>query len=135
MNQLGTLTTAATQERIASIIERSFDTRPMPSGDVTQREVDRRVDIAKSTFVVLLNECGWSEQRILDHLPAFLARALDGEEAIPEWAQRRVGDDETAGWGAEAAGRVESERRLSALAATRDEQPLIIVPGRTRHGK
>lgn len=130
MVQFGSLQTPRTQERISFVVEDSFETRPMPSGNVTLREVKRRVDMAKDVFLVLLNECGWSEQRILDHLPAFLTRGLDGQEPLPGWARRRVGDTESASWGAEAAGRVQSERRLSALAAGGTDGPRIIVPGR-----
>lgn len=130
MVRFGTLQTLQTQSRISGIVEDSFKARPMPSGNVTLREVQRRVNMAKDTFLALLNECGWSEQRILDHLPAFLCRGLDGEAPIPEWAKRRVGDTESASWGAEAAGRVQSERRLSALAAGGTDGPRIIVPGR-----
>lgn len=131
MVQFGTLQTPRTQERISQIVEGSFESRPMPSGNITLGEVQRRVGIAKDTFLVLLNDCGWSEQRILDHLPAFLSRGLDGQEPIPQWAQRRVGDTESASWGAEAAGNVQSERRLSALAAGGTDGPRIIVPGRS----
>jgi hypothetical protein len=133
MSELGPLETKETQEKVATIIEGSFETRPMPSGNITRAEVDRRVEMAKEVFRVLHAECKWSEQRIMDHLPAFLVRGLDGEEPIPDWAQRRIEDTESAMWGAEAAGRVEPERRLSALAKAGDE-PLIIVPGRTGHG-
>jgi hypothetical protein len=125
---LGKLADAETQQRVSEIIEDSFDTRPMPSGNVTRGEVQRRVEMAKDIYTTLLNECLWSEQRILDHLPAFLARGLDGSEAIPDWAKLKISETESAMWGAEAAGRVEPERRLSALSKSKHE-PLIIVPG------
>lgn len=129
---LGPLTTKDTQEKVATIIESSFDTRPMPSGNVTQREVDSRVALAREIFRVLWNDYRWSEQRIVDHLPQFIVRGLDGEDPIPDWV-RVEGDSGSAMWGAEAAGRVESERRLSALAKTGDappgDAPLIIIPG------
>lgn len=129
MSELGSLNTVETQAKVVAVIEASFEARPMPSGVITRREVTRRVELAKEIFRVLLAECLWSEQRILDHLPAFLVRGLDGDDPIPQWAKRKVGDSESASWGAEAAGRVEHERRLSALAKA-GEEPLIIVPGR-----
>jgi hypothetical protein len=116
MTTAAPLRSADTRKKLAGVIEKSFDARPMPSGDITQGEVNRRVDLAKEIFDALFNECHWTEQRIMDHLPTFLVRGLDGEEPIPEWAKRKVDDDESAMWGAEAAGRVEKERRLSALA-------------------
>lgn len=127
--ELGSLLTESTQLKLATIIEDSFDTRPMPSGVITRAEVDHRVSIAKDVYQVLLNESRWSEQRILDHMPVFLTRALDGEEPLPDWAKVREGDNGSAMWGSEVAGQVEQDRRLSALATTGDE-PLIIVPGR-----
>lgn len=129
MHQSSLLNNRETQARVTTIVEDSFEARPMPSGKVTLREVRRRVAIAKDTFLSLLNECGWSEQRALDHLPAFLVRGLDGLDPLPDWARRRMGDDEHVGWGAEAAGTVESERRLSALAAG-NGGPTVVVPGR-----
>lgn len=125
---VGKLADIKTQRRVSEIIERSFETRPMPSGEITQGEVRRRVEMAKHIYTTLLNDCLWTEQRILDHLPAFLARGLDGLEAIPDWAKLRISDTESAMWGAEAAGYVEPENRLSALAKSKHE-PLIIVPG------
>jgi hypothetical protein len=115
--------------RLSSIVADSFRTRPMPSGEPTDKEVKDRMTICLTCFVVLLEEAGWTSQRVLDHLPSFLARALDGQEPIPTWARRKMTDSETTMWGADAAGKVESERRLSALAKTGD-QALIISPGR-----
>lgn len=111
-----------TLERIAVVIEESFDSRPMPSGNITQREVTRRVDMATDIVSTLVHESRWTEQRALDHLAAFLARGLDGSEPIPEWAKIAIVDG-SAMWGVEAAGRVEKERRLSALAS--DKVPLV----------
>jgi hypothetical protein len=129
---LGPLTTKDTQAKVAAIIDDTFDSRPMPSGNITQREVNSRVTLARELFRVLWADFKWSEQRILDHLPAFIVRGLDGEEPIPEWVKVE-GDSGAATWGVEAAGRVEKERRLSALAKTGDapttDAPLIIMPG------
>ena len=129
----GTLRQYETQQRITTIIEQSFDTRPMPSGTITGREVKRRVDLARDIYLVLLNDCLWSEPRILDHLPAFIARALDGEEPIPDWAKKKEGDSGSRMWGVESAGKVESERRLTALSQT-ERSPLIVLPGKGHHG-
>ena len=129
MADFASLNAGTTHDKVVAVIERSFEARPMPSGVITRGEIKRRVEIAKDIFRELHADCHWSEARILDHLPAFLVRALDGEEAIPPWAARRVGDDESAMWGSEAAGRVAAERRLSALSKLRGE-PLIITPRR-----
>lgn len=115
-------------ELAARAVEESFRTRPMPSGVVTQREVVRRVEIVQKIFRTLQHDAGWSEQRICDHLPAFLARALDGMDPVPAWAQRRMGENESVMWGSEAAGRVEPERRLSALSKAGDGPSLVVVP-------
>ena len=130
MSELGTLETKETQAKVSAVIETSFNVRPMPSGNVTRQEVNRRVEMAKDIFRTLHSECKWSEQRILDHLPSFLVRGLDNEEPIPDWAKRKIDDTESAMWGAEAAGRVKPERRLSALSKAGGE-PLIIQPGST----
>jgi len=114
---------------ITNVIEASFDSRPMPSGNITRREVLRRVELAKDVYLTLVNESGWTGQRALDHLPAFLVRGLDGLEPIPDWAKIMIGADGSAMWGAEAAGRVERERRLSALSRSGESSP-IIIPGR-----
>lgn len=115
-------------EQAARAVEESFRTRPMPSGQITAREIVRRVELVKEIFAVLQNEAGWSEQRIVDHLPAFLARGLDGLDSVPAWAQRRMGEGESVMWGSEAAGRVEPESRLSALSKVGDGRPLVVVP-------
>lgn len=129
---LGPLETQETMAKVVAIIEDSFDTRPMPSGSITRSEIDSRTMLAKEIFRVLWNEMRWSEIRILDHLPAFIARGLDGDEPIPSWVTKQ-GETESASWGAEAAGRVEKERRLSALATSQDvampSEPMIIIPG------
>lgn len=130
-NSLGTLNTRETLARVTAVIEDSFRTRPMPSGAPTLREVNRRVDLAKGIYLQLYNECKWTDQRILDHLPAFLANGLDGLDPIPEWAQSNASETESAMWGTEAAGKVKADSRLSALAKTSKTEPLIIVPGRT----
>jgi hypothetical protein len=129
MADFASLNAGTTHDKVVAVIERSFEARPMPSGVITRAEVGRRVELAKDIFRDLHADCGWSEQRILDHLLAFLVRGLDGEEPIPPWAARKVGDSESAMWGAEAAGRVAVERRLSALSKLRGE-PLIISPRR-----
>ena len=120
--------------KLSAIVAASFDTRPMPiSEEPTDKEVKDRMTICLICFVVMLEEAGWTAQRVIDHLPKFLTRALDGQEPIPAEMRRRAKDDETAMWGVESAGRVESERRLSALGKTGSE-PLIVVPGRRHHG-
>jgi hypothetical protein len=103
-----------TENRMAAIIEESFNTRPMPSGVITRGEVIRRVEMAKEVFLTLVNESKWSAQRALDHLPQFLTRGIDGSEPIPEWA--KIAACGNSMWGVEAAARVVPELRLSALA-------------------
>ena len=131
-SNIGSLEHKGTQERVAKIIEDSFDARPMPSGNITKTEVRRRAYIAKEIFDVLYGDLRWSEQRIIDHLLVFLCRALDGVEPIPDWA-KTMSDTGSVMWGVEASGRVEKESRLSALSKkenlTATDLPLIIIPG------
>jgi len=130
---LGDVLTESSIDRMTNIVMDSFRTRPMPLSGITERESSRRVQLAEEIFSTMYNEVKWSQERILDHLPAFLARVLDGQDPIPSWAKEELGDSGSSMWGKEAAGRVSAERRLSALATVggspRGEKPLIIVPG------
>jgi hypothetical protein len=122
MGQLGQLEKPHVQKKIAGIIEKSFDVRPMPSGNITQNEVDRRVSFAKETYKILWNDYRWSHQRIMDHLFKFLVMTIDGEDLPVEKVE---GEDGSTMWGVDAAQKVEAESRLSAIPK---EDRLIVLP-------
>lgn len=81
----GSLATQPTQAKIAAILERSFAVRASRNNPPSDSEVKERCDIARALFLVLLNEFGWSEPRIFDHMLEFVVRKLDGQDAIPPW--------------------------------------------------
>jgi len=64
---------------------------------VTQAEVKRRGRLCVEIFKVLRGDLHWSWQRAVDHLPAYLRQALDGQDWEPEarqramWAPSKVG--------------------------------------------
>lgn len=128
------LTQDQIDERLTEIVMDTFQARPMPLGLITKNECERRASFALALYDALLNEMRWSAERILDHMPSFLVRRLDGQD-LPGWATHKDGDAGSAMWGSEAAGRTTPERRLSALARIRFREhrvgvdgPIILIP-------
>lgn len=103
------------EDQLTEIVMQSFMKRPMPSGVITKGEVNRRIDMLSNIWETLYNDAGWSQQRIVDHMLQFLVRRIDGL-GLPAEALRKAGDDESAMWSPETSTKVESERRMSALA-------------------
>ena len=108
------------EDQLTAIVMESFRVRPMPSGIITAAEVKRRVDMLSQIWETLIKEAKWSQQRIIDHMLQFLVRRIDGQ-GLPAEALRAARDDESAMWSPETSKKVESERRLSALASKSKE--------------
>lgn len=104
------------EDSMVQIVMASFEKRPMPSGKLPVREINRRTDMAIQIWETLFNDAKWSQSRILDHMLQFLIRRIDGQ-GLPAEALRKVRDDESAMWSPETSTKVEGEGRLSALAA------------------
>lgn len=111
------------KKRIVNIVMDSFRTRPMPSGCITENECKHRIELATEIWNQLWDDARWGDERILDNLPRYLAMKIDGDELPPE--TNKQADYESVMWGVEQAGKVEPDKRLSALSMKSDIIPII----------
>lgn len=54
------------------------------AGRITRDEIKRRGKLCLKIFVALRGDLKWTIERILDHLPQYLRKELDGESWEPE---------------------------------------------------
>jgi len=103
--------------KITDTVMETFRLRPMPSGNITEKELQDRLDVTVEIWNHLYGVCRWSRDRAMDHLQPLLLACIDGanlQDQLPEPEEEiREG---TVGWAPEVIQKAEAERRLSALA-------------------
>lgn len=116
------------RSKIVDVVLSTFNSRPMPSGNITEKELQDRLDVAVEIWNHLYGECRWSREMAIDHIPMFLIMCIDGarvSDAVPEPAPKEELREGSTMWAPEKLNDTEPERRLSALAAT-DDKPVLI---------
>lgn len=111
------------KSNLVEIVMRSFELRPMPSGRITERETQRRLDLVVEIWNHCRDHLRWSQPRIFDHLLAYALRCIDGariSSAVPD--DKPIRDGSTM-WAPDAIRKnnCQPERRLSALSVAGKE--------------
>jgi hypothetical protein len=109
----------AVRESIVVKVLRTFELRPMRDGGYTEKELQQRNDLAVEIWNHLYGECRWSKERALDHLLPFMVQCIDGAR-ISDLDAKAGARDGSEMYTPERLNDIEAERRLSALATTRD---------------
>lgn len=105
--------------KLVDIVMDTFRLRPMPSGNITERECQDRLDVTVEIWNHLYGVCRWSREKCLDHIKPLLVACIDGanvQDRLPEPAPQDKQRDGSTMWAPEQLDKIEAERRLSALA-------------------
>lgn len=109
----------AVRESLVVKVMRTFELRPMRDGGYTESELQQRLDLAVEIWNHLFGVCRWSKERALDHMLPFMVQCIDGAH-ISDLDAETATRDGSEMYSPERLNDIEAERRLSALAATRD---------------
>ena len=104
-------------DRMSDIVLKTFELRPMPSGKITEKELEDRKDLAVEMWNDLYGKQGFSKERTLDVMLRAMIVVMDGakkHEAINEHMEEQ---SDCVMWSPEKENEIEAERRLSALAS------------------
>ena len=130
------------EEGLIQAVINTTRTRPMPSGNMTKGELERRMEVTIEIWNHCHGELGWSWRRTLDHVESFLTKVIDGAreyDAMPDLI-KGIETEKSVMWGAQQLREIEAERRLSALAACdvgdtvcneKTEDRILYVPDET----
>jgi hypothetical protein len=109
----------AVRETLVVKVLRTFELRPMRDGGYTDNELQQRLDLAVEIWNHLYGVCRWSKERALDHMLSYMVQCIDGARIDDIETKIETRDGSTA-YAPDALNDIEAERRLSALAVTRD---------------
>lgn len=117
---------ADVRERLVDVVMRTFVLRPMPMGNITERELEDRLEVTIEVWNHLFGECRWSRERSLDYVLPLVLKCIDGarlHQVAPEPEAGQVaGREGSTMWTPENADKLEPERRLSALAGSEGQE-------------
>lgn len=102
-------------EGLSQAVMKSFATRPMPSGMITEAECKRRTEIVEELWTRFYGRDAWAPDRVIDHMHRWLTARLDGA-SLDRIHSEEMRDPDNILWAPEALDDIEAERRLSALA-------------------
>ena len=121
-------------QSITEIVSHSFYLRPMPSGNLSESECTRRVEICGEIWNTISGELLWEPERTIDHMTRFLVAILDGKKLSDysdELDTMQTPGVVSAMWAPKSLLALEPEQRLSALAKNK---ALIIEGNGGSHG-
>jgi hypothetical protein len=105
--------------KLTEVVMETFRLRPMPSGHITEGELQRRLDVTVKIWNHLFGEYRWSKDRALDHILKVMVAVIDGARLTDNLPEPEVGEaarDGSTMWAPGQLQEIEAERRLSALA-------------------
>lgn len=104
-------------DRMADIVLRTFELRPMPSGKITEQELTDRKDLAVEMWNDLYGKQGFSKDRTLDVMLRSMIVVIDGAKKHEAIKEHMEDQSDCVMWSPDKENDIEAERRLSALAS------------------